>query len=439
MPDPRAVAPLRLISRRAIKAWGEELWLNSTRPEFPAMLSKKRSLAQALRRRPQLLGSWSRRLFGPDLPVFAKFIRTDFPPIAHIGFSTLVRPQEFLSWICREQDLLAALRRGLRLPDERAFHGFERVYEGWATDQALAGWEAAPARDRRFVRAMGRYCRLDREDMSRLAEDLRRSHQRMVRVLNEVDLRKETGNLLMIKAGLLHALFGLSLQFHPQDPTQEALQEFILAGGGRAVKKLRQARQRLCADAAPKSEVWMSLPGDGKLRLAEVQQSSDCTRSVADFFTPFVWMKGARFRKGHPALGLTDASLRRLMEGIDFSVTTVSSIRCRAQALDPGAGARRCRLWELLDRPALWPFFTVRRLDLGEGGRATVPAARTFQHLVVLSGGIRLESLGRSWRLAPAAAAFLPADLPQGCTVSAAAPASLLLVGIPAPRGDCGA
>ena len=434
MPDPKAAAPLRLISRRAVKSWGEELWLNSTRPEYPAGVSKKKTLAQLLRSRPQLLGSWSRRLFGSELPVFAKFIRTDFPPIAHIGFSTLVRPQEFLSWNCREQDLLAALRRGLRLPDQRAFRGFERTYEAWAKRRALAGWAPAPSRDRAFAKAMGRCSRMDRAELLQLAEDLRRSHHRMVRVLNEVDLRQEAGNLLMIEAGVVHALFGLSLQFHPQDPTQEALQEFILAGGTRMVKKLRQARQRLSAAEAPKSEVWMPLPDGKKLRLAEVQQSSDCTHSVADFFTPFVWQKGARFRKGHPALGLTDAALRRHMEGIDFSVTTVSSIRCRPQALDPGAGARRCRLWKLLDRPALWPFFTVRRLDLGAGGRWTVPAARTFQHLVVLSGRARLDYRGRAWRLAPSAPAFVPADLPESCALAADGPASLLLVGIPDPR-----
>jgi hypothetical protein len=425
---------LRLISRRALKAWGEELWLNSTRPEFPAGVSKQRTLAQVLRREPRLLGAWSRRLFGPDLPVFAKFIRTDFPPLAHIGFSTLVRPQEFLSWLCREQDLLAALRRGLRLPDERAFQGFARVYEAWASERALAGWEAAPARDRSFSRAMGRYCRMSREELARLAEDLRRSHNRVVRVLNEVDLRRETGNLLMIKAGLIHALFGLSLQFHPQDPTQEALQEFILAGGLRVAKKLRLARRRLCAAAAPKSEVWMPLPADKNLRLAEVQQSSDCTYSVADFFTPFVWRKGARFRKGHPVLGLSDAALRRLMAGVDFSVTTVSSIRCRPQVLDPGPQARRCRLWKLLDRPALWPFFTVHRLDLGAGGRWSAPAAATFSHVVVLSGRVRLEHRGRAWRLSPSAAAFVPAELPEGYALAADGPASLLLVGIPDQR-----
>jgi hypothetical protein len=436
MPDHPAAAPLRLIARRAVKSWGEELWLNSTRPEHPAGISRKQTLAGLLRRRPQLLGSWARRLFGSDLPVFAKFIRTDFPPIAHIGFSSLVRPQEFYSWICREQDLLAALRRGLRLPDERSFRGFERVYESWASHRALAGWAAAPARDRAFAKSLRRYSRLGREELARLAEDLSRSHQRISQVLNEVDLRREQGNLLMLEAGVIHALFGLSLQFHPIDPTQEALQEFILAGGSRAVKKLRLARRRLSPAAAPKSEVWMPLPEGKKLRLAEVQQSSDCTYSVADFFTPFVWQKGARFRKGNSALGLTDAALRRHMEGIDFSVTTVASIRCRPQALDPGRGARRCRLWKLLDRPALWPFFTVRRLDLGEGGRWTVPPARSFQHLVVLSGETRLESGGRSWRLVPSAPGFVPAGLAQACALSAPRqPASLLLVGIPDPRG----
>ena len=434
MPDPQAAAPLRLIARRAVKSWGEELWLNSTRPEYPAGISRQQTLAGLLRRRPGLLGSWSRRLFGSELPVFAKFIRTDFPPIAHIGFSSLVRPQEFYSWICREQDLLAALRRGLRLPDERAFHGFERVYESWASRRALARWEAAPARDRAFAKSLQRYCRRDRDELAQLAEDLRRSHQRISRVLNEVDLRREQGNLLMLEAGVIHALFGLSLQFHPIDPTQEALQEFILAGGSRAVKTLRLARRGLSPAAAPKSEVWLPLPEGKKLRLAEVQQSSDCTYSVADFFTPFVWQKGARFRKGHPALGLTDAALRRHISGIDFSVTTVAGIRCRPQPLDPGPGARRCRLWKLLDRPALWPFFTVRRLDLEADGRWAAPPEPSFQHLVVLSGTVLLGSGLRSWRLSPSAPAFLPADLPQGCTLCAAEPASLLLVGIPSPR-----
>ncbi len=53
---------------------------------------------------------------------------------------------------------------------------------------------------------------------------------------------------------------------------------------------------------------------------------------------------------------------------------------------------------------------------------------------MVLSGTVLLESGLRSWRLSPSAPAFLPADLPQGCTLSAAEPASLLLVGIPSPR-----
>ena len=433
-----SAAPLRLIPRRAAKAWGEEIWLNSTRPEFPAGVSRKATLARVLRRRPQLLGAWSRRLFGRDLPVFAKIIRTDFPPLAHIGFRVLVRPQEFLAWICREQDLLAALRRGLRVPDERAFRGFEKVYGSWAADRARCGWDTAPARDRAFARALHRFSRMEQPYLAQLTDDLRRSRQRISRVLNEVDLSQETVNLLRIEAGLIHALFGLSLQFHPQDPAQEALQEFILAGpraAGRLSRQLRAARLRQSRSEPPKSEAWLPLPQTRGLRLAEVQQSSDCTHSVADFFTPFVWQQGARFRKGHPSRGLSDTTLRRHMAALDFSVTTLASIRCRPHALDPGPQARRCRLWELLDQPALWPFFTVLRLDLADAGVWSAPAAPEFRQLVILSGKVRLQAAGRTLRLGPSAPAFVPADLPGGYTLVAEdGPASLLLVSIPGPR-----
>ena len=434
-------APLRLVPRRALKAWGEELWLDSTRPEFPAGVAGGGTLAQALRRRPQLLGSWSRRLFGDELPVFAKFIRTDFPPLAHIGFKSLVRPQEFLGWICREHDLLSALRRSLRVPDERAFAAFEKLYEPWAAGRALAGWQADPARDQAFVRDLGRLSRLDPADLAGLCEDLRRNRGRVVGVLNQADLRQEAGNFLMIKAGLIHALFGLSLQFHPLDPTQEALQEFILAsrrGSPRPMRHLRLARLLRRGLEAPKSEAWLPLGRDSGASLAEVQQSSDTTFSVADFFTPFLWDKGARFRKGHPATGLNEPSLRRMIKALDFSVTPLSTIRCRPQALDPGPQARRSRLSRLLDRPALWPFFTVMRLDLAGTPRAAArwaaAEAPSFEQLVVLSGRVRLEHGGRTWRLGPRAPAFVPAGLAGGYALSSDRAASVLLIGVPGPR-----
>ncbi len=432
--------PLLLVPRRVPKAWGEELWLNSTWGESPAGVAGGGTLAQVLRRQPRLLGAWSRRLFGDGLPVFAKILRTDFPPLAHIGFNSLVRPQEFLGWLCREVALLSALRRSLRAPDERAFRRFTKTYEAWATERALDGWQAAPERDRKFAAALGRFSKIERRELLQLCEDLRRNRQRIVGVLNLVDLRRESGNLLMIKAGLIHALFGLSLQFHPQDATLVALQDFILSarGRGRAAQKLRLARQRQEGAFAPKSEVWMPLPFERQLRLAEVQQSSDCTFSVADFFTPFIWERGARFRKGHPALGTSDASFRRLLGGLDFSVTSLASLRCRPQPSEPGPQAKSCRLWRLLDRPAVWPFFTVQVLDLAgtatAAARWVAPLAPAFQHVIVLSGKARIEYPGGTCRISAKAPAFVPARPAADWAISAGEPASLLLVSVPGPR-----
>ncbi|MDD5657892.1 MAG: hypothetical protein PHF00_11640, partial [Elusimicrobia bacterium] len=203
MPEAEAsnALPIRLVPRRAPKAWGEELWLNSTRPEFPAKIAGGRgTLAQALARRPHWLGPWCRRLFGDELPVFAKLIRTDFPPLAHVGFKTLVRPQEFLTWIIREQDLLAALRRSLRAPDERSFQAFGRAYGSWTAERTRTGWSADPDRDAAFAGELERFSRLAAADAARLVDDMRRSRQRLVGVLNETDLKREAGNLLLIQA-----------------------------------------------------------------------------------------------------------------------------------------------------------------------------------------------------------------------------------------------
>ncbi|MDD5658274.1 MAG: hypothetical protein PHF00_13565, partial [Elusimicrobia bacterium] len=232
-------------------------------------------------------------------------------------------------------------------------------------------------------------------------------------------------------------LFGLSLQFHPIDPAEEALQQFILAAGRGRRPPRRPARLRRAGPDTPKSEAWLPLRHDGALRLAEIQQSSDSTFSVADFFTPFTWDKGPRFRKGHPALGLSDGLLRRMVGSLDFSVTRLESIRCRPQAAEPGPDSCRCRLWKLLDRPALWPYFTVERLDLAGGpdrpARWAAAAQEVFQQVVVLSGKVRLECGGKDCGLGVRSPAFIPAGAPGGFSLTARGPARLVLLSVPGP------
>src|SRR5580704_12714917 len=88
----------------APKAWGWELWLTSTRPEAAARLGNSSStLAELVAAHPEVLGAWTRRLFGDEMPLFAKFIHTDFPAQVHLGFRRAVDREELLGWLDREQ------------------------------------------------------------------------------------------------------------------------------------------------------------------------------------------------------------------------------------------------------------------------------------------------------------------------------------------------
>ncbi|HBT60662.1 MAG TPA: hypothetical protein DEB40_02815 [Elusimicrobia bacterium] len=355
------------------------------------------------------MGDRPRTLFGDGLPVFAKFIRTDFPPLAHIGFRVRVRPEDFVSWTCLDIELLGRLRQRLRVPDQRSFRAFARAYESWAEDRALRRWRADPDRDGKLAASLRRLRTGSAADLSSLLARLGDNRARIADVLNEVDLRRQAGNLLLIKAGLLHALFGLSHQFHPSDPAQNL--------------------------GAPKSEAWLPFLQGRDFRLAEVQQSSDSTCSLADFFTPFLWDKGLRFRKGSACRGLCESAVRRMIRSMDFRITKIPDILCKPQSMEPGPGSRGCRLYQILDRPESWPFFTIYRLDLlGTRSRAVswaAPARRTFQHIVVLKGSARLAAGARMRLINARRPAFVPAELPGGFGIAAKEPASLLLISVP--------
>jgi mannose-6-phosphate isomerase class I len=390
------------------KSWGVELWLNATLPEASARTAGG-TLRELLRAHPEMLGELARRVFGDELPIFTKFLRADFPPLVHVGFSRAVDRATLLAWLTREHDLLRELFRMLEVDTREAFDAFGKIYSAWAIRQAGERWRATDA-------IADELARFAKKPLAATLTQLRENRAQLVEVLNEVDLRREAGNLLVTPAGLVHSIFGLSHQTHPLDrmrPTLEAL-----------FKKLRESSHlddaQLFAivdgvelnhsqEAPPKNEAWMPAWLDGQLWLVEPQQTSDTTYSIADFYTPFVW-DGARmrFRKGDPTNGLSEQVLARQIEDLDFSPTQIDQIRRTPIRVAEKDGAT---LFRLVDEPEHWPFFTAYQVSL-QGGRWTDRPNGVFQQLVVLSGEAELTDAGGSiGTLRPSTPAFVPASL----------------------------
>jgi hypothetical protein len=440
------------------KSWGGERWLNSTRPEGRATVAgaagtASTTLAELLAATPALLGEWARRLYGDELPIFTKFIHTDFPPLIHVGFRRRVERAALLDWLGREQELLRTLAGALSLPSRDAFDAFQKGYAAWATEQACARW----LRD--DVTVLAEQLRpLTRPsatvELAAAIAELRRNRAQIVDVLNEVDLRAEEGNLLLTSAGVVHAIFGLSHQTHPLDRSRPALETLLgklhaLASAGASDDELRahieaaelgRLRERNRA-APPKNEAWLPATIDGRLTLVEPQQTSDTTYSLADFYTPFVWDRDRfRFRKGDPTRGLAVADVAAYLDGVDLGATALADIRRVPEPL-PHASTATARLHRLVDEPARWPFFTAYRLDLD--GTISAPATfasdhppGVFQQLVPLAGELELhDAAGPVATISPRAPVFIPATLAGGYRLATTGAAKLLILSVPGARG----
>jgi hypothetical protein len=447
-PRPIVLGPVQMA-----KTWGTEQWLNSTRPEAPATLSDggAATLSELLAAEPALLGEWTRLLFGDELPIFTKVLRANFPPFVHVGFSRAVDRQSFLGWLAREQATLRQLLAMLDVQSGAAFDEFMRVYSTWATTQASNRWQLIDQLE--LANQLRPFVRPDtREKLVACLTQLRRNRVQLVDVLNEVDLRREAGNLLLTPAGVVHAIFGLSHQTHALDRTRSALEALFrrlrwLAATGADDSELRAlandanlSRLRETNRAAPKNEAWFPVQVDGQLMLVEPQQSSDTTYSLADFYTPFVWDgKRVRFRKGEAVFGLGSSDLARQLEDVELSATSLDSLR-RVPTLVPSVSTHEAALFRLVDEPTTWPFFTAYQLELS--GRAGAPArwrgdhaTGVFQQLVVLQGEVDLvDAYDHRVTLGRAVPAFIPATLTGGYELVTSGAAKLLILSVPGPR-----
>ncbi|MBI5209816.1 MAG: hypothetical protein HY927_07590 [Elusimicrobia bacterium] len=442
--------PIPLASRLVRKAWGSEAWLNAAHPGGmaairggPGEAGGPATLAELVRRHPQVLGPWSRALFGDRAPVFAKLITTDFPPLAHIGFRRRVAPGAFLRRLFMEHALMRSLFGMLAVRDAARFAGFQRAYHDWAALQSIGGWRQDITED--LERALRRFLKPGQEaSLASLLRSVRQNRALIAADLNEVDLREQAGRLILLRGGVIHSLFGLSHQVHPRDHAQAALQELITeirarasrgAPGALLESAARRAHRWRPEDPAPKSEAWLPLDERGGLTLAEVQQAADTTHSLCDFFTPFVWKGRLAFRKGDPTTGLNNDDLSSFAAGVEFSPHRPADYLCQP-------ATQRCRggrLTRLLDAPGKWPFFSIYRLDLDGTSRAEAvwradrPKA-AFRHIVALGGSVAVRTPGRRAVARPLEPVFVPATLSTGYELASRGEASVLIIAVPGPR-----
>ncbi|MFA6004058.1 MAG: hypothetical protein WC881_08315 [Elusimicrobiota bacterium] len=426
--------PLALRPERVPKSWGEEVWLDSTQAGGRARLRGGGTLDALLRSHPELLGSRSRALFGDVSPMFAKLITTDFPPLAHIGFNRSVPRRDLLGWLKLENAMLRRFHGALCVRDAAGFSRFQRSHGHWAGVLGRQGWRSGAAGpDLRLTEELGP---LLKPGQSRflpvLLAGLCANRARIVETLNQVDLAAEAGNLLLVRGGVIHALFGLSHQTHPRDPAQAALSRALRSG--RAVP----AAARRAGLPAPKNEAWLPLPARGHTRLAEVQQTSDTTYSLCDFFTPFAWKGRLVFRKGAPAGGVAPEELAAWVAELDMAPLRPKDFVCRPRPAAVGRQSAQAALWRLVDDPQRWPFFQAYRLEL-RGTRRSPASWRDgrapgyARHLMVLEGEVSLQCRrGRKLALSARAPAFLPATLAGGYGLQSSGAASLLLFSVPA-------
>jgi hypothetical protein len=452
---PPSARPFLLGPVETPKSWGGERWLNSTRPEGRAMVAgaaQPTTLAERIAADPGLLGAAPRRLFGDDLPIFTKFIHTAFPPRVHVGFRRAVEREALLGWLVREQTELHGLLAALSLTTRAAFDDFMTRYAAWATAQALVQWRREDEAE--LATALDSLTRPEaRAGLAETIGRLRRNRAQLVDLLHEVDLERESGNLLLTSAGVVHAIFGLSHQTHPLDRSRAALQALFgeldeLAARGASDGELDarieganlgalRAENRA---APPKNEAWLPATVEGRLMLVEPQQTSDTTYSLADFYTPFVWENDRpRFRKGDAARGLGDADLARYLAGADLSATSLAEVRRVPEPVAAAPGQRNgVRLQRLVDEPTRWPFFTAYRLDLddGQSWHGDHPPG-VFQQLVPLVGEAELgDAAGAVGVTGTHAPAFIPAALAGGYRLSArGGAASILVLSVPGARG----
>lgn len=444
-------------------SWGAERWLNATQTGGEArVMGVDQPLSQAVARNPEVLGRWSRLLFGDTQPIFTKFLYTNFAPQVHMGFRREVDPVQFKGWLMAEQAFMRELFEGLS-PETRAdkatFDLFRQQFADWAS--LIAGSDWVSNADAPAIEGLSRF--FPAEAQGRVADlfaRIKANRNLISSSFHTVDLTKEAGNMLLSPAGVPHAIFGLSEQTHPLDNAFEALQVLYarlnkMAAEGASTQAMRKVVHDARLDmlraknkGEPKNEAWFPMEvkaadGSKQIVLVEPQQTSNTTFSFADFYTPFIFKEGAGmiFRKGAETGGLSQAQVEGFIDALKFEVTTPEQMRRTPQEVESGASAVHAKLFKVVDEAESWPLFTTYRVDLS--GSASQEARwsgahpdGSFQQIVVTQGQVTLSDAEGNTMVLSAGenpAAFIPATMAGGYTVTSSQDAQVLLFAVPVP------
>lgn len=361
---------------------------------------------------------------------FVKFLDpSDFPAFAYVGFhperiqrvrDQLERlrarrfdtPEEwrqafrtfFADLLWQDRHTLESLRRLLapHIHSPETFAQLKLLYQRWAITQAQVGWNDDAALD---VRAWLHAAQC--AEAQALLHRQREIRRQLAVLMHRIDFHDDQA--VLIKSPTLHAIAGLSLQLHPNAPTQRF----------------------------PKDEAWIykSVYDAEGTRLGwilvEPQRTFDTTESGADFFTPFAWTgTGLGFRKT-----ITRPQLDRFVSLMDVEARPAARYQRTAHAVTlPDTVMEGAVQWYRTIEEDSWPYFIVRELRFAAAGSATTPLTHeSFTELHVTQGVIeatlRRGTTQHQWTLSPLAPALLPATLPYDTIqYRAAAAAQLLLV-----------
>ncbi|MEW6170266.1 MAG: methyltransferase domain-containing protein, partial [Candidatus Omnitrophota bacterium] len=322
------------------------------------------NLRKFLEFEPQVLGRHA-----PKKPFFVKFLSTRFPAFVHLGFKTTVDPKEYCGLLCREVELIRQLFAGLRDNlTEDGFKTYEKAYADWATQQALVDWQDSQIVD------LSAYLKPEVDGID-LLRQIRDNRAKIVAPLHKIDLRENLGKALYVWGGSIHAIFGLSHQFHT-------------ATGSEA-----------------KNECWIPIKvigrdGQEHILIVEPQQTSNRTYSPADFYTPIIWKDGKpALRK--PKMAEDIVAAEALM---DFRAWPLSYYLKDSQPL---SGNER----QLVTDP--WPYFSVTEVRLANGESiGFVIKNGDYSEGVVSKGTVIIISRdGRQVKISQGQGYFIPAGI----------------------------
>ncbi|GEM_PF-2852979 len=387
-----------------------EVWLDSTQNDGLSVISETQiddiapiTLKELVRYHPEALGG---HLGSKDF--FVKFLCTNFPPQCYEGFDLGIRGitlNGFVEFVQKERRLLHDLLNMLSIDNPGKLEAFKKTYTDWCNYQASSGWRDTTSN--KTLPYLGQYVNEDSSaQVNQLLAEIRDNRREITSTLNLIQFTP--GIAILSPADRPHGILGLSLQTHP----------------------------KLGPDA--KYEAWIPIVVRGKdgtnhTILIEVQQNSNVTNSIADFYTPFDWDKKAGkvvMRKKLAKRPVTsqedlvnaecEAIKTTILEGLSGKPTEVDDFIVRPRIISGGTANDSVTVESVIEGAYgdIWPtpFFTVHSVTFDkEASYQAKPLDDNYHTIVVVSGKVKI----RMQNGAETVLSMGEKDVPKSCFMGA--------------------